>query len=214
MGIFGNKTNKPVQITKESCVSGTAVTCLQCLQGLSEGGEIIENEIFNIWSVMHAAALRCLPSDQDKKFLNDFLKMQINNSKLLIAFEKNISAPEEVLYIALTGFSEQNTNTLAMDLAINVSNVAFGKARTISREEIFELAAPVFSHHLGEHIEEFEKEHDYLIAVLSAAFAQNVFDICQGIGTYGREGSDLRIKVAQTIFSLSLMLYILRDINR
>jgi hypothetical protein len=213
MGIFGRKKAIGSSITRTSCVSGSAVTALQFLNGVSLSGEFSEEEIFKVWSVIYASAIRCLQSDEDKRFLIDFLRAQIHSPLLNSAFEAAAQNPQEVLYIRLEGPGQNNVSVIAKDLAQNVTNIALANPRIAKKESIGELAIPVFEHHVKEHFPEMGRIEQLLVAVLAGSFSVNVEDICRGMDLYGFEGTNLRITVAQTIYAMAPILYLLRHIN-
>jgi hypothetical protein len=213
MGFFGRKKATGSLITRTSCVSGSTVTALQFLNAVSLSGEFSEEEIFKVWSVIYASAIRCLQSDEDKRFLIDFLRTQIHSPILSSAFESAAQNPQEVLYIRLEGPGQDNVSVIAKDLAQNVTNIALANPQIVNKESIGELAIPVFEHHVKEHFPEMGRIEQLLVAVLAGSFSVNVEDICRGMDLYGFEGTNLRVTVAQTIYAMAPILYLLRDIN-
>jgi hypothetical protein len=214
MGIFNRKKLSGSTITKTSCVAGSAVTGLQFLNGVAQSGEFSESELFEVWSVIYASSIRCLNNDEDKQFLIQFLRAQLHNPLLANAFENAAQNPQEVLYIRLEGPGQENVATIAKDLVVNVTNIALANPGLANKEFIGELAIPVFEHHLKEHFPEMERSEQLLLAVLAGSFSVSIEDICRGKNIYGTEGTNMRITVAQTIYSLAPILYLLRHINK
>ena len=189
------------------------MTALQFLDGVARSGEISEEEIFKVWSVIYASAIRCLQSEEDKRFLGEFLRAKIQSPDFRRAFEKAIEKPQEVLYIRLEGPSQENVSIIAKDLAVNVTNMALSNSQSASKEYISELAIPVFEHHVKVHIPNMERLEQLLVAVLAGSFSVNIEDICRGMDLYGYEGTNLRITVAQTIYAMAPILFVTRSLN-
>ena len=104
-------------------------------------------------------------------------------------------------------------SVIAKDLAVNVTNIALANPGKASKESISDLALPVFEHHVKEHFPNMKRQEQLLVGVLAGSFSVNVEDICRDMKFYGFEGTNLRISVAQTIYAMAPILFLLRHIN-
>jgi hypothetical protein len=213
MGIFGRKKELGASVTLASCASGSAVTALQFLHGVTAGGEFSDEEIVKVWSCIYAASIRSVSSPEDKDFLRVFLRGQISLPQLQRAFDEAANNPQEVLYIGLEGGGAETASTIAKDLAVHVTNPSLLRANSITKELINEESLPIFEHHVKALFPELQQVHQILIAVLSGSFSVNVEDICRGMTLYGQTGTSLRIRVAQTIYGLAPVLFATRALN-
>ena len=213
MGLFKRKQALGAAITVASCVSGSAVTALQFLDGVAGSGDFTDEEIFKVWSVIYAASIRSVKAREDKEFLKMYLRGQISTPQLQRVFEECANNPQEVLYIGLEGGGANTVSIIAKDIAVKITNPSLLRASSITKEQINEEALPLFEHHVKELFPELDKIHQILIAVLSGSFSVNIEDICRGMSLYGQAGTGLRIKVAQTIYALAPVLFATRALN-
>lgn len=210
VALFGKK-KKGISISPASCVWTSAVTAVQFLNQVAASDSFSEEELYQVWSTIYAAVVRCLETEEDEKSLVPYLRNEITNPRFTNVFDRALGDTGDVLFLSLDDDMEKRVAQISQDLAENVTNIVLVNYRNADVSQIGRLSIPIFSHHMGQYVTEPKPVHDLLIAALAGSFSTNVQDICQGVDLYDFESTKMRISKAQLIFSLAPMLFLLRE---
>ena len=212
MGVF-RKQNQDTPLTRLSIVLGLLITACHFLHGVAEDDSISEDQLYLIWSSIFASGIRCLKAEQDIEFINATLRNQVLNSKFRRVFEKSTTSMEPVLFAPFNENYVKSANEVSQSLAKEVANPTFQNFENADKQVIVELAKPLYQHYLSQMFDELTENIQLLGATLAGSFSIALEDICRGIRTYGVDRSLERIQVAETVFTLPIFLYSLRELN-
>ena len=218
MGIFKKSKNKDVPITLESAIGGTLTTAAQFLNGVSEDQSISGEDIYLVWSVLYISGIAYVESDADREYLTDYLSSQIVTPKFKKAFRREIDNPQLFLYEQFGNDALEKQEIISTTLSREITKNALARHKAVKKEELVMTTGEIFSLFMNQFLNQSNREpnkrHEIMVAVLAGCFAWNIEDICRRLDFYGSESSEMRITVAESIFSRAFLLYVMREISQ